>query len=91
MAVQSFENDQVSPAWDRLEDQLGWYGRKSVIAQQDYKRVKLSQLIVGADPYRTGGRCRVLAERLEGAISPERVEWAHAWQKDISATEPKRS
>jgi hypothetical protein len=36
------------PAWDRLEDQLGWYDRKSVIAQQAYKRVKLSQLIVGA-------------------------------------------
>jgi hypothetical protein len=36
------------PAWDRLEDQLGWYDRKSVAAQQAYKRVKLSQLIVGA-------------------------------------------
>lgn len=36
------------PAWDRLEDQLGWYDRKSVIAQQAYKRVKLSQLIVGS-------------------------------------------
>jgi hypothetical protein len=36
------------PAWDRLEDQLGWYDRKSVAAQRAYKRVKLSQLIVGA-------------------------------------------
>jgi hypothetical protein len=36
------------PAWERLEDQLGWYDRKSVDAQKAYKRVKLSQLIVGA-------------------------------------------
>jgi hypothetical protein len=31
-----------------LEDQLDWYDRKSVAAQHAYKRVKLSQLIVGA-------------------------------------------
>lgn len=34
--------------WERLEDQLGWYGRKSVSAQRAYKRVKLLQLVVGA-------------------------------------------
>ncbi|MGH3755057.1 MAG: DUF4231 domain-containing protein [Pseudonocardiaceae bacterium] len=37
-----------NPAWERLEDQLGWYDRKSVAAQQAYKRVKLGQLAVGA-------------------------------------------
>lgn len=36
------------PTWGRLEDQLGWYSRKSIAAQQAYKRVKLGQLIVGA-------------------------------------------
>jgi Protein of unknown function (DUF4231) len=36
------------PAWDRLEDQLDWYDRKSMVAQRAYKRVKLSQLVVGA-------------------------------------------
>lgn len=36
------------PAWERLEDQLGWYDRKSVACQRSYKRVKLAQLIVGA-------------------------------------------
>lgn len=36
------------PAWDRLEDQLDWYDRKSIAAQQAYKRVKLSQLVIGA-------------------------------------------
>lgn len=40
--------DGGGPAWERLEDQLGWYDRKSVAAQQSYKRVKLSQLVVGA-------------------------------------------
>jgi hypothetical protein len=42
------EDGGSGPTWDRLEDQLGWYGRKSVAAQQAYKRVKLGQLIVGA-------------------------------------------
>lgn len=36
------------PAWERLESQLGWYDRKSIAAQQAYRRVKLSQLIVGS-------------------------------------------
>ncbi|MGH3766747.1 MAG: DUF4231 domain-containing protein [Pseudonocardiaceae bacterium] len=36
------------PAWERLEDQLGWYDRKSMLAQRAYKRVKLGQLVVGA-------------------------------------------
>ncbi len=34
--------------WDRLEDQLDWYDRKSIRAQRAYKQVKLGQLIVGA-------------------------------------------
>ena len=48
MATQSVENGEVSPTWTRLEDQLDWYDRKSVAAQRAYKRVKLSQLIIGA-------------------------------------------
>ncbi|MBV9143518.1 MAG: DUF4231 domain-containing protein [Pseudonocardiales bacterium] len=45
---QTDEDGGGGPTWDRLEDQLGWYGRKSAAAQQAYKRVKLGQLIVGA-------------------------------------------
>jgi Protein of unknown function (DUF4231) len=48
MTVQPVEDDEGSPTWDRLEDQLDWYDRKSFAAQRAYKRVKLSQLIVGA-------------------------------------------
>lgn len=42
------DNDMSRVAWNRLEDQISWYDRKSVAAQQAYKRVKLSQIIVGA-------------------------------------------
>jgi uncharacterized protein DUF4231 len=45
---QPAQNGKSGPAWDRLEDQLGWYDRKSMAAQKAYKRVKISQLIVGA-------------------------------------------
>lgn len=45
---QPAEGGGVDATWDRLEDQLGWYDRKSVTAQQAYKRVKLAQLVVGA-------------------------------------------
>lgn len=48
MTVQPVEDGEDSPTWDRLEDQLGWYDRKSMAAQRAYKRVKLSQLIVGS-------------------------------------------
>lgn len=45
---QPVQNGDGGPAWDRLEDQLDWYDRKSMVAQRAYKRVKLSQLVVGA-------------------------------------------
>src|SRR3954447_15548751 len=36
------------PTWERLEDQLGWYDRKSTAAQHAYKRLKVAQLVVAA-------------------------------------------
>lgn len=39
------------PAWQRLEDQEGWYDKKSVVNQKWYKRYKLVQIIfAGAIP-----------------------------------------
>src|SRR4051812_24913562 len=38
----------TGPTWDRLEDQLGWYDRKSIAAQRAYKRLKLLQLVAAA-------------------------------------------
>jgi Protein of unknown function (DUF4231) len=42
------EDGRGGPAWERLEDQLEWYDRKSGDCQKSYKRVKLIQLVVGA-------------------------------------------
>ena len=36
------------PTWDRLEDQLGWYDRKSIAAQRTFKRIKVLQLLAAA-------------------------------------------
>ena len=36
------------PAGARIEDQLGWYDRKSVLAQRKYKALKLLQLAAAA-------------------------------------------
>jgi hypothetical protein len=36
------------PAWARLEDQLGWYDRKSRSAQRNFKRLKLLQIVTAA-------------------------------------------
>jgi hypothetical protein len=33
--------------WERLEDQLDWYDRKSVACQRMFKRTKTAQLILG--------------------------------------------
>jgi len=38
----------VHPAWERLEEQLGWYDRKSQHDQRVYKALKICQLITAA-------------------------------------------
>ena len=38
------EHPEDAVAQGRLEDQLGWYDQKSVVAQRAYKRVKVLQL-----------------------------------------------
>jgi hypothetical protein len=37
-----------SPAWQRLEDQIGWYDRKSLSNQRWFKRIKVAQIAVAA-------------------------------------------
>jgi Protein of unknown function (DUF4231) len=39
---------RTDPTWARLEDQLGWYDRKSLAAQHAFKRVKVAQLVLAA-------------------------------------------
>ena len=36
------------PTWERLEDQIDWYGRKSTDAQHAYKALKVVQLVFTA-------------------------------------------
>lgn len=36
------------PAWDRLEEQLAWYDRKSQSDQRVYKALKICQLVTAA-------------------------------------------
>jgi Protein of unknown function (DUF4231) len=36
------------PIMERLEDQIGWYDRKSISAQRTYKRIKVVEIIAAA-------------------------------------------
>lgn len=38
----------LDPTWERLEDQIGWYDKKSGQSQSAYKRAKVVQLVVAA-------------------------------------------
>jgi hypothetical protein len=37
-----------SPAWERLEQQIAWYDRKSTQAKRWYHRLKVTQILVAA-------------------------------------------
>ena len=39
---------QDDPTWDRLEDQLDWYDRKSAQNQRTYKRIKFVEIVAAA-------------------------------------------
>jgi hypothetical protein len=39
---------QKSPAWQRLETQISWYGRKSAYNQRQFKLMKVCQIVVAA-------------------------------------------
>ncbi len=39
---------EVSPAFERLEDQLSWYDTKSMENQKWYKRLKVAEIIAAA-------------------------------------------
>jgi len=39
---------EADPTWDRLEDQISWYGRKSSDNQHLYKWLKLLEIAIAA-------------------------------------------
>src|SRR5271166_7149339 len=41
-------NEVSAPTLDRLEDQIGWYDKKSQSAQRWYKALKLLQVLIAA-------------------------------------------
>ena len=41
-------NDETGPAWERLEDQLGWYERKSRSNKLWYQSLKVAQIVIAA-------------------------------------------
>lgn len=47
-AVEVSPGTPTGPAWDRLEDQLDWYDRKSSAAQRAFKRIKLAEMVLAA-------------------------------------------
>ena len=67
---------EADPVWERLEDQLAWYDRKSGDNQRSYTRLKLLELAVaaalpvvagvGSPVWATGGLAAVIV-LLEGA------------------------
>jgi hypothetical protein len=38
----------IPPTWERLEDQIGWYDRKSGHNQRWFKRLKVAQIVTAA-------------------------------------------
>ena len=47
-AIRAVPAEAEDPTWGRLEDQIGWYSRKSVENQRLYKWLKLLEIAVAA-------------------------------------------
>src|SRR5215468_4540069 len=47
-AIRAVPAEAKDPTWDRLEDQIGWYSRKSGESQRLYKWLKLLEIAVAA-------------------------------------------
>ena len=54
---------EADPITDRLEDQIGWYDRKSISNQRMYKRIKMMEIVAAA------------VIPFLGALNPPRVGW----------------
>src|SRR3954454_9693067 len=71
------------PAWTRLEDQLEWYDRKSISAQQAFKRLKVLEIVVAAAiPVVAGvsGSAVVTAALGSTVVILEAVQQLYQWQ-----------
>jgi hypothetical protein len=48
MNTQAVNTPQTDPIMERLEDQIGWYDRKSISNQQAFKRIKIVEILAAA-------------------------------------------
>lgn len=48
MGTPTASTPSSDPIMDRLEDQIGWYDRKSQINQRYYKRIKITEIVAAA-------------------------------------------
>jgi hypothetical protein len=48
LAVSADGHPPDGPAWDRLQDQLDWYDRKSAHHKRWFQRVKVGQIVIAA-------------------------------------------
>ena len=66
-------NERQHPTQERLEDQIGWYDRRSQTAQRRYKALKLAQVIIAAliplaSAFQSQGRTYASAESAEKGL-----------------------
>lgn len=74
---------RADPTWERLEDQLGWYDRRSAAAQRAFKRVKVAQLVLAAGvPVAVSSSAPGLLTAMLGALVVvlEGVQQLYQWQ-----------
>jgi hypothetical protein len=48
MSPESPDTPQLDPIMERLEDQIGWYDRKSLINQHYFKGIKMVEIVAAA-------------------------------------------
>ena len=48
MSTQATSAPEIDPIMERLEDQIGWYDRKSMTNQRYFKRIKMVEIVAAA-------------------------------------------
>jgi hypothetical protein len=48
MSTEATHGPEIDPIMERLEDQIGWYDRKSITNEQYFKRIKILEIAAAA-------------------------------------------
>jgi len=48
MSTEATHGPQIDPIMERLEDQIGWYDRKSMTNQRYFRRIKMVEIVAAA-------------------------------------------